>query len=363
MMKVLIATGGTGGHVHPALATARELTRRGCAVVLAGAFGAAEQKVRDEGFACVPIAPRGFVSKGFLRKAEAVGAMAVALVRCIGIVRRVKPDVVLGFGGYSSFPVAAAGVLTGVRTMVHEQNAMPGQANRLLGRFVQRVALGFRDAAAFFPDGKTVWTGNPLRPFDAAVPRAQACTRFGLDPERCTVFVFGGSQGAHAINTNIPGVLADAPPGLAVQVIHITGKNALAAVTERYRALGVKAFVRDHTDEMPLAYAAADLVVGRAGAGTVTELGFLGVPAVLVPYPGAGDHQKYNARVLERLGTASIIEEKSLRQDILRDKIFSHLRRDPDGSARARNREKLKDDFVGDGAGRLCDEVLRLAHD
>jgi len=244
--------------------------------------------------------------------------------------------------------------------MLHEQNALPGRANRLLGRWVRRVAVGFKDAVRFFPPGKTVWTGNPLRPFDVSILRDKAHLDLGLDPLRSTVLVFGGSQGSRAINGHAPDVFSDIPDGVDVQVIHITGKNDFSSVRDRYRALGVTALVREYIDHIAGAYAAADLVVGRSGAGTVTELGLLGVPAVLIPYPGAGDHQKYNARVLERLGTALIIEEKCLRQDILRDKIFSQLRRDPSGSVRVQNREKLKGDFVCDGAERLCDEVLRL---
>jgi UDP-N-acetylglucosamine--N-acetylmuramyl-(pentapeptide) pyrophosphoryl-undecaprenol N-acetylglucosamine transferase len=360
MTKILMATGGTGGHIYPALVTAQALHRRGVEVVFVGAFGASEEKVRDAGFECISISASGFVSKGVVQKAAAVGAMVSALCRCVGIVGRVRPDAVLGFGGYSSFPAVAASILCRVPAMLHEQNAFPGEANKLLGRFVRRVAVGFKDAVVCFPSNKVVWTGNPLRSFDVAIPRAEAHAQLGLDPSLCTVLVFGGSQGSRAINGQVVDVFADVPAGVDLQVIHITGKNDFSKVKDRYQALGVKALVREYMDHIALAYAAADLVVARSGAGTVTELGLLGVPAVLIPYPGARDHQKYNARVLERLGAASIIEEKSLRQGILRDKIFVQLRRDPDGVLRAANRSKLKDDFVIDGADRLCDELLRL---
>ena len=362
MTRILIATGGTGGHIYPALVTARALRVRGCEVVFIGMFGAAGEKIKDEGFDHIAIAAQGFVSRGLLQKISAMGAMATALVRCVASVRRVRPDAVLGFGGYSSFPTVLAALLCRVPAMLHEQNAMPGQANKFLGRFVRRVALGFKDAGGCFSPGKTVWTGNPLRPFDVSLTRDAACGRLGLDPLKSTVLIFGGSQGSRAINGHVAEALSDVPDGIDLQVIHITGKNDFSRVKDRYQALGVKAMVREYMEHIELAYAAADLVVGRAGAGTVTELGLLGVPAVLIPYPGARDHQKYNARVLERLGTASIIEEKCLRQDTLRDKIFSQLRRDPSGSMRIKNRETLKGDFVHDGAERLCDEVLKLAH-
>jgi UDP-N-acetylglucosamine--N-acetylmuramyl-(pentapeptide) pyrophosphoryl-undecaprenol N-acetylglucosamine transferase len=264
----------------------------------------------------------------------------------------VRPDVVLGFGGYSSFPTVMAASWRGVPAMIHEQNAVPGMANKVLAVVARRVAVGFKDALARFPRSKGVWTGNPVRPLDEGVPSEQARREFGLAPDKSTVLVFGGSQGSRILNTEAAAVLA----GMDVQVIHITGNDALQQVAQVYRATGVACVVQAYMDRIGLAYAAADLVIGRAGAGTVTELGVLGVPAVLIPYPGANDHQKYNARVLERLGMAVIIEEKSLRQDILRDKIFSILKQ---GSFRVEDHERSKDEFVTDGASRLCDELLR----
>ena len=363
MTKILIATGGTGGHIYPALVTARQLRGRGCDVFFIGSFGAAAEKIKDDGFACFSITAQGFVSRGIVQKIAALGDMVVAFARCLGIIRRERPDVVLGFGGYSSFPTVLAAVMFRVPAILHEQNAFPGQANKLLGKFVGRVAVGFRDAARFFPPHKVVWTGNPLRPFDMAVSREQSHVDLGLDPSRLTVLVFGGSQGSRALNEYVVEAFAGVPAGLDLQVIHITGKNDFARVKDRYQELGVKALVREYMEHIALAYAAADLVIGRSGAGTVGELGLLGVPAILIPYPGALDHQKYNARVLERLGTALIIEEKSLRLDILRDKIFSQIRRDPSGKMRTKNQEALENDFVHDGAERLCDEVLKLVHD
>lgn len=363
MIRILMATGGTGGHIYPALVTATELKRRGCEIVFTGTFGAAEERIREAGFASIPIVSRGFVSKGLLQKIAAAGLMVSALVRSTGVVLRLRPQVILGFGGYSSFPTVLAGLLCGIPAMLHEQNAFPGQANRLLGKFVRRIAVGFKDAAGFFPDGKAVWTGNPLRPLDVFMTREQACAELGLDPSRKTVLVFGGSQGSLAVNGHVVEAFADIPDGIDLQVIHITGKKDFSRVRDRYRALGVLAMVREYVEHMAAAYAAADLVIARAGAGTVAELGLTGLPAVLIPYPGARDHQKYNARVLERLGTASIIEEKCLRQDTLRDKIFSQLSKGPSVDIRARNREKLRNDFVCDGAERLSDELLKLAYD
>ncbi len=359
MHRILIATGGTGGHIYPGLVTAEELRRRGCSVMFIGAFGPAQQKINDAGFPCVSIAVKGFVAKRSGEKAAAIGAMVKAFVACLGIIRRERPAVVLGFGGYSSFPVVMASVCSGVPVVLHEQNAVPGQANKALALFARRVAVGFRETVGAFSKGKAVWTGNPLRLFDALPSRDKAREELGLDPRTATVLVFGGSQGSRALNACVAGVFAVIPAGIKVQVIHMTGREDPGAVKARYQELGVAALVRGYMENMALAYAAADLVVGRAGAGTVTELGLLGIPSVLIPYPGANDHQKFNARVLERLGMASIIEEKLLRQDILRDKIFSALRREPSPAEQARVREQLRGEFIPDGAKRLCDELLR----
>jgi UDP-N-acetylglucosamine--N-acetylmuramyl-(pentapeptide) pyrophosphoryl-undecaprenol N-acetylglucosamine transferase len=183
---------------------------------------------------------------------------------------------------------------------------------------------------------------------------SEARGKLGLARDRRTVLVFGGSQGSRALNSEVVGSLA----GMDLQVLHVAGKRDLEQVRSRYQAVNLSAQVREYIDPMATAYAAADLVIARAGAGTVTELGLLGIPAVLIPYPGADDHQKYNAQVLERAGAAVIIEEKSLRRDILRDKIFAQLGQGARVSDRIR--EKLDADFVPDAACRLADEVTGL---
>ncbi|MEI8011321.1 MAG: undecaprenyldiphospho-muramoylpentapeptide beta-N-acetylglucosaminyltransferase [Candidatus Omnitrophota bacterium] len=358
MRKIILATGGTGGHIYPALVTAEELRRRGCDISFVGAFGSAGDRIRGAGFECVDIAVEGFASRGIIDRVRAAGRMVQASASCFGLIKRMRPAAVLGFGAYSSFPVVLSAVVCGVPAMLHEQNAVPGEANRILGRFVRRAAVGFKETVSLFPQGKAVWTGNPLRAFDFQISREEAHRRFGLDIQRRTVLVFGGSQGSRAMNSQVLESFAGIP---AVQVIHITGRRDFKGVHDRYEQMGIPALVREYIEDIGSAYAAADLVIGRAGAGTVTELGLLGVPALLIPYPGANDHQKYNARVLERMGTASIIEEKALRQDMLRDKILQALELDPSRTRRAENRRKLQDDFVVDGALRLANELLRVA--
>ncbi len=364
MARILIATGGTGGHIYPALMTAHELRRRGCTVVFIGVFGASQDKIKDAGFDAVSIQAKGFVSKGFVDKIRAVVSMVIAFFQCGHALMRIRPALVLGFGGYSSFPVVVAAFFSGVPVMLHEQNVVVGAANKMLAALASRVAVGFKEAAGCFPAEKVAWTGNPLRDFDVSLQRDTAIENLGLDPLRRTVLVFGGSQGSRVFNRQVVDAFADVPMDINLQVIHITGRYDFMQVKERYVAIGVRALVREYMDTIEMAYAAADIVIARAGAGTVMELGLWAIPAVLIPYPGARDHQKYNAHVLERLGMAVIIEEKCLRQDILRDKIFAQIRRDTSSARRSIDRERLKAFFISNGAERLADEALKaLPHD
>jgi UDP-N-acetylglucosamine--N-acetylmuramyl-(pentapeptide) pyrophosphoryl-undecaprenol N-acetylglucosamine transferase len=264
---------------------------------------------------------------------------------------------VVGFGGYSSFPTVLAARLLGRRALIQEQNVVPGLANRILSRLVLKVCVGFRDSVPLFPQGKAVWTGTPQRPMNSTIGRDAAARKFGLDPTDRIVLVFGGSQGARRINACFFEMFQQLPADRRFQVIHVTGTSDLAVYGPKYAALGRACFLRAFIDNIDEAYAAADVVVARAGAGTVTELGALGIPAVLIPYPGAKNHQLMNAKVLERLGAAVIIEEKSLSSQLLGDKIFSVLERK---SSRRDLQENLHDEFLADPARRLVDEVERL---
>jgi UDP-N-acetylglucosamine--N-acetylmuramyl-(pentapeptide) pyrophosphoryl-undecaprenol N-acetylglucosamine transferase len=357
MKKILMATGGTGGHIYPALVTAEALKGRGWQVVFIGRFGASGEKITSQGFVCHDISLQGFVSRGFLQVVVATLDMFKAFFVCFGLVRKERPDVVIGFGSYSSFPTVLAACLLGRPTIIHEQNAVPGLANKFLGSLVRRVALTFKDAASFFPARKTVWTGCPLRALSPTRDRATILRSFGLADGRQTILVFGGSQGARAINENVSSMMQSLPPSTRWQVIHIAGRGGAEVLRSSYSRLSFPFFVCEYWENMAEAYAVADIVIGRSGAGTVTELGVLGLPAILVPYPYAKNHQIDNARVLERLKTVLIIMEKDLKPGILRDKIFLTLGR---GVSREENLKILKHDFAADAVDRLVAEIERL---
>jgi UDP-N-acetylglucosamine--N-acetylmuramyl-(pentapeptide) pyrophosphoryl-undecaprenol N-acetylglucosamine transferase len=358
MRKILMATGGTGGHIYPALVTAEALKGRGWQVVFIGRFGAARDKITSQGFTCHDIALQGFVSRGLFQVLRAARDMLKASGVCFGLVRKEQPDVVIGFGSYSSFPTVLAACVSGRPTIIHEQNAVPGLANRFLGRFVKRVALTFKDAASFFPAHKTVWTGCPLRALSSTRDRATVLRSFGLVEDRKTILVFGGSQGAQAINDTVSSLLGSLPSATPWQVIHIAGRGGAEALRSAYSRLPFPFFVCEYWENMAEAYAVADIVIGRAGAGTVTELGVLGLPAILIPYPHAQNHQIENARVLERLKTVLIIPEKDLKPGMLRDKLFLVLGM---GMTRDKNRKTLEKVIAADAVDRLVAEIERLA--
>ncbi|MBF0619004.1 MAG: undecaprenyldiphospho-muramoylpentapeptide beta-N-acetylglucosaminyltransferase [Candidatus Omnitrophica bacterium] len=358
MKKILIATGGTGGHIYPALVTAEELRRRGCAVRFIGVLGPAKAKLCASGFEYLIIRAKGFVSKSPLEMLMALGTLIKAFWACARDVVVFKPDVVIGFGGYSSFPTVLMACILGRKAMIHEQNVMPGEANKALAMFVRRIAVGFKDAMSAFPAQKTVFTGTPFRRLDISEDKDAALRHFGLEASKKTILVFGGSQGSRKINEVFLKAMELLVKEGPFQVIHATGATGLELCQKEYARLGVRAYVREFIDTIETAYAAADMVIARSGAGTITEIAHIGIPAVFIPYPGAQNHQAANARVLEQKQAGVIILEKDLSAPVLRDKIFMVL-----NSTISRDSviQALKDDFPADPAVRLAGDIVRLA--
>jgi UDP-N-acetylglucosamine--N-acetylmuramyl-(pentapeptide) pyrophosphoryl-undecaprenol N-acetylglucosamine transferase len=365
-MKVLIAGGGTAGHVFPALALARRLVTAGHEVRFAGtATGQEARLVPEAGFAfdAVPASP--FERKVSMRTLKA----PITAVRSIGSSRPLADwsDVVVGMGGYVSVPVALSALRARRPLVVHEQNAVPGLANRTLARPARAVALAFAEARRAFPRRtRTIVTGNPVREQILAVStdrdrlRKEAVAELDLDEDRRTVVVFGGSQGALHVNRSV----ADAIRRLDrddLQVLILTGPAHEAGVRASLPSGGrVVARVRGFLERMELAYAVADLVVARAGATTVAEIAVCGVPSLLIPYPYAtGRHQEANARSLQRAGAATMLLDDELDGAVLADRIAriaddTHRLREMGNRARAWARpdaaEALADVVLEEGA-------------
>ncbi len=312
LRRVILTTGGTGGHIFPALAVAEELRRRDPEAVIGfigGAYGSEADLAVRAGLDFVALPVRGVFGRGI----KAVGAlfrMLISVHKAKGLIRRFGPQVVVGFGGYAGFPAVFAAPYTMTPSAIHEQNARPGVANKRLRTTANRIFLSLPDEARAFPPEKTVLTGNPVR---AAIVEAGEYARARPRAWSRNLLIMGGSQGAAAINTHILEILPDLHLA-GVNILHQTGAADLERVRKGYAQAGVsEARVEGFIEDMAAAYEWADLVVCRAGATSVAELAVAGKPSVLIPFPQAThNHQLFNARLLEKEGAALVVEQAVL---------------------------------------------------
>ncbi|MDR7415906.1 MAG: undecaprenyldiphospho-muramoylpentapeptide beta-N-acetylglucosaminyltransferase [Armatimonadota bacterium] len=310
-MRVILTGGGTGGHVYPLLALAETLREQQVELLYCGTPGGLEARlVPQRGLRFCPVPSGGVVGKGVREGARGLARAARGVAEGARILRRFRPDVVVSTGGYAGYPVSQAALLLRIPLVFLEPNARPGVVTRFLGRFARAVCVGMPDTLAEF-GGRGVWTGTPLRASLWRGDRGRAADRFGLDPRRTTILAFGGSQGSAAINRAIGQAVRYLEDRSDLQVLHQTGPRR-AGVTGPPGGGALRYVQVDYIEEMGDAYAVADLVVARAGAGTCAEITALGLPAVLVPLGAASGHQAENARVLERAGAAVVIPEEAL---------------------------------------------------
>jgi UDP-N-acetylglucosamine--N-acetylmuramyl-(pentapeptide) pyrophosphoryl-undecaprenol N-acetylglucosamine transferase len=321
-MKVIIAGGGTGGHVFPGIAVADEFKERGLSreLFFVGTEHGVEAKVVPrEGYNIKFLKAEGLVGKSFLKKIKALFTFFLSFFNSRRILKYIKPDIVIGVGGYASVGMVLAAHFKGIPTMILEQNSIPGFANRFLGRFVNAVAVTYQESLSFFPKEKTYLTGNPVRKKILKRDEHTAFSVFPLKKGVFTVFVFGGSRGARKINYS----MIDALNYLLdlrqnIQILHQTGESDYEKVMEAYRKLDFQGIVVPFIYQMAEAYTVADIVICRAGATTLSEITAIGKPAVLIPYPfAAANHQEYNARKLEDMGAAKMILDRDLSGEIL----------------------------------------------
>jgi UDP-N-acetylglucosamine--N-acetylmuramyl-(pentapeptide) pyrophosphoryl-undecaprenol N-acetylglucosamine transferase len=316
-MKVLIAGGGTGGHIYPGIAVAEELKRLSPetqVLFVGGDRGLEGRVVPEAGFDLATIPARGLPRKALWRVPGVLLANTGALAKAAGIVSSFKPDVVLGTGGYVSAPVVVAAWMAHVPVLLQEQNAVPGLTNRMLARVADEVHVAFTESRSWFArKDRLKLSGNPVRRMILSGDRRQALARFGLSEQAATVFVFGGSRGARRINEAALDAMARMRGGLQAQFILQTGKEDFAWAKERAEKEQLPVTVVPYLTHIHEAYAAADLVVCRAGAMTLAEIAACGVPAILVPYPFAAyDHQVTNAQNLAERGGAVMILDADL---------------------------------------------------
>lgn len=300
-MKVLFAAGSSGGHIFPAIAAATELKnmdKAGDIRFVGGSRDIDREILGNAGYKYYSISSRNRIMKD--------------LVSSFVILRKFRPDLAVGFGGYVSFPVLVTARILGIPTMVHEQNVFPGLANRMLSKFANKIAVSFIGSNNFFMRKKAVVeTGNPLRPTLVKMGRAEALAKLGLDEKKFTILITGGSQGAHFINEAVLAALngMDKVSLNAIQIIHLSGAGDYEMVAAGYKSLDVVSRVFSFFTLMDEAYSASDLVISRAGATTISELALFEKPAILIPYPSPKVHQLENARFLEKNGAAIVIEQ------------------------------------------------------
>ncbi|MCU0796641.1 MAG: undecaprenyldiphospho-muramoylpentapeptide beta-N-acetylglucosaminyltransferase [Akkermansiaceae bacterium] len=308
---LVIACGGTGGHLFPGLAVAEAWVAAGGRVLLLVSEKKIDQeatrKYREYRFETIPALPKPPTFSP--KMLPFLWSLWRTIGRCRGLLGDFRADAVLGMGGFTSLPPVVAAKRAGIPAFVHDSNALPGKANRVTARWCDRVFIGLSPAAAHFPGKPCIETGTPVRKELSSLPdRASAAAKWGLDPSRPIVLVMGGSQGARKLNA----LMASAPLDPGVQVLHIAGPGEEATVSgmvadsNDYRVVGF-------CDDMASAYAVADAVVARSGASSLTELAHAGLPSLLVPFPfAADDHQTANAQVFESAGAALLAQERDL---------------------------------------------------
>ena len=348
----LIMAGGTGGHIFPGLAVAHALRERGWQVHWLGAPASMESRlVPPQGFTLETIDFSGVRGKGLVTLALLPLRLLKAFWQALAVVRRVKPDVVVGLGGYISFPGGMMAVLAGKPLVLHEQNSVAGMANRVLATVADRVFTAFPKVFA-----KGQWVGNPLRPAFTQQPLPAA--RFAGRSGPLRLLVVGGSLGARALNDIVPQALALIPADQRPQVLHQSGAQQIEALRANYAAAGVEATLTPFIDDTAQAFADADVIVCRAGASTVTEIAAVGAAAVYVPFPSAvDDHQTTNARFIVDAGGGWLLPQGELGAEMLSN-MLQNMQRSTllERAEQAKNMQKIE---ATTAVVRACEELAR----
>ncbi|MBQ7606796.1 MAG: undecaprenyldiphospho-muramoylpentapeptide beta-N-acetylglucosaminyltransferase [Desulfovibrionaceae bacterium] len=355
MRKIILTTGGTGGHIFPALAVAKELMRVDPTIEIlfvGSLYGPEKELVEREGLAFHGFPVRGFLGRG-MRSIGAAFHMFGACAGAISLLRAYRPNVVAGFGGYASCAALTASYVLGIPRVLHEQNAVPGMSNRLMGKIAKKICVSL-PATEGFAEQKCLYTGNPVR--EAVVRAGMAERSF----QTRNLLVLGGSQGAHALNTFMcENIARFSEAGIAI--VHQTGKADEKTVSEVYRAHGYPdTSVRAFIDDMPAVYTWADLALCRSGASTLCELCACGLPSILVPFPHAiHDHQTKNAKVLTDAGAALMVQEAQIGKSVeLAGLILDLFQNQDDRAQLSHNAKKIA---RPDAAAQVAQVILQEA--
>lgn len=357
--RILISGGGTGGHIFPALSIANALKRRvDCEIMFVGADNRMEmEKVPAAGYNIVGLPVAGFDRKNLLKNVSVLAKLYNSIRKARKIVKDFKPDIAIGVGGYASGPTLKAAQRAGVPTLLQEQNSYAGVTNKLLASKARSICVAYDGMDRFFPADRIVMTGNPVRKdlMEANVDKASARKSFGLAEDRPTVLVVGGSLGARTLNESLEAGLRKLVDS-GLQVIWQTGKYFGERGVEAAKGLRGVVVTKFITD-MAAAYAAADLVVSRAGAGSISEIENLGKPCILVPSPNvAEDHQTKNAMSLVKNEAAEMIPDAQAREKLVPE--IMKLMKEPDTLRKMS--ENVSGMALRDSDERIVDEIMKI---
>ncbi|MFC1838253.1 undecaprenyldiphospho-muramoylpentapeptide beta-N-acetylglucosaminyltransferase [Thermodesulfobacteriota bacterium] len=355
--RVIIAGGGTGGHLFPGIAVGKEIAKRfplsDILFVTAGR-DLETQILKRAGFRQESIMVEGIKGKGILGTLKSLFKLPRSLFQSLAVIKKISPDIILGVGGYSSGPLCLSGWLKKVPVAIHEQNSYPGLTNRLLSRVVDRVFISFEESRDCFPSGELLLTGNPVRDefTKGIVIPAEKDRSF-------TIFITGGSQGAVAVNTVfLKSLEIMNKRGVRPGVIHHTGQYDYERVVKVYKEKGLDGELIPFIEDMADTYNRADIFIGRAGAGTIFELAATGTPAILIPLPNSANrHQESNARALVNVGGAEMYNQDQLTGEELADRLIGYMN---DGSLLVNMSENVRKAAKIDAVEKIVDEMCRL---
>ncbi|MBR5685690.1 MAG: undecaprenyldiphospho-muramoylpentapeptide beta-N-acetylglucosaminyltransferase [Muribaculaceae bacterium] len=362
-INVLVSGGGTGGHIFPALSIANEVRRRHpeADILFVGAEGRMEmEKVPAAGYRIIGLPVSGFDRKNLLRNVVVVSRLLKSMSKARNILKEFKPDIAIGVGGYASGPMLKAAQKKGIPTLLQEQNSFAGVTNKLLAAKAERICVAYEGMERFFPKDKIVLTGNPVRRnlLECGATPEQARQAMGMDPNKKTILIIGGSLGARTINNAMMAGLKQIGDTYGVQVIWQTGKIYDQQCREALEASGVKNVTQmPFISNMDMAYRAADLVVSRAGASSISELQLLGKAAILVPSPNvAEDHQTKNAMALVNRDAAIMVADADAVSTMV-ETMLATVIDDEKTASLGRNVLKMA---LRDAAEHIVDEVEKI---
>lgn len=359
-MKILIASVGSGGHIFPAVALARELEKEKAEIVFVASKRGLDRKIlAGESFRKIYISANPMPYKPGLKMVPFFFRLLHDGIHAFFMLLMERPRVVVGFGGYTSGAVLLAGSFLRMKTVIHEQNVVPGRTNRLLAGFADSIAVSFDETKRYFRNRNTVFTGNPLRRKSLEECRESSLEKFGLEAKKFTVLIMGGSQGARSLNNIASRGMGILPEEAKknIQIVHIAGPGASAGLSDYYREKGIEGRVFGFVDEINAAYSVSDMAISRSGAAAIFELAAFAKPMVLVPYPGEKNNQRFNAMFFANKNAAVYRDERNTGETELRDLVM-RLFKDP--LERKRLSENAKRLSVTNGAERLKQVIMEI---